>query len=178
MAYPGTSTEVKAYLWRTVCLPTAAYGLDALPISHADIERLESLQGTLIKQSLGLAKRMHHTKLLRPMNIAPVSETIDRMTLSLYSRIFRVDSPARDLCSYMLSKYLLTGVYHKNTLIGRVINMGISPVRAALSPVKLPRTVLPMDGTVDSLRDLIHGEQYTSLNSQQYTRTKLLCRAF
>jgi hypothetical protein len=178
--HAGTSADVKAYmyLWRTSCSPCLTYGLDVLPIAEGLCASLDSLQGTLIKQSLGLGKRSHHSKLIQAMGIPTIRETIQQMTLALYYRVFQVDSPARDLSTYLLSKYILTGICYANTLVGQVITLGASPVGAALNRVKLPHVTMANDGVVDSLRQLIHHEDYQRPYSEQYKMVKLLCCTF
>ena len=54
MAIPGVNTDVnKSYLWNTVCQPVLTYGLDCV---NSTFKKLETCQGNLLKQCLGLSK--------------------------------------------------------------------------------------------------------------------------
>ncbi|KAK2163101.1 hypothetical protein NP493_1481g00019 [Ridgeia piscesae] len=59
------------------------------------MRRLESVQGRLIKQSLELSKLPHNTALLKAPNIEKIEDIVNRNVLSLYNRIYTVESPAR-----------------------------------------------------------------------------------
>ena len=52
------------------------------------MRRLESVQGRLVKQSLGLSKQSHNAALLKTVNIEQVEDTVNRNVLSLYNIIF------------------------------------------------------------------------------------------
>ena len=49
LCYPGLSSAVKVYLWRTCCAPVLTYGCDVLYFNKGDIGNFETLQGNLIK---------------------------------------------------------------------------------------------------------------------------------
>ena len=42
MAYPGSNSDVKAYLWRSICQPVLLYGSDAVNISKKGLSQMES----------------------------------------------------------------------------------------------------------------------------------------
>ena len=67
MKYPGLSSEVKSYLWNSICKPTLLFGMDSLCIHKKHVSRLDSFQAELLKQCLGISKRSHHSKLLSAM---------------------------------------------------------------------------------------------------------------
>ncbi|KAK2186251.1 hypothetical protein NP493_207g00021 [Ridgeia piscesae] len=73
------------------------------------MRRLESVQGRLIKQSLGLSKLSHNTALLKALNIEKIEDIVNRNVLSLYNRIFKVESPARRLMQHLLSRFICYG---------------------------------------------------------------------
>lgn len=50
---------IKGYRWPSSCLATLVYGLDCMKMSRANRHQLKSLQGKLVKKSLGLEKRSH-----------------------------------------------------------------------------------------------------------------------
>ena len=178
LAFPGISADVKSYLWKSVCVHSLTYGLDLMCISKASMAKLESKQGLLIKQAMGIGKRSHHSKLLEAMNILPVEHTVQNMTLSLFHRIMQCDCPARDLNVFMMARYINTGQIYKRSLVGQIITLGLSPVCSALSnkPVKVqyrPNT----DGVVDSIRTLLEGSGCTTW-SYEHTLLRLLTRTF
>ena len=82
---------------------------------------------------MGLSKYSHHTKLLCALGISCVGNTLDKMCINLCKCIFRVDSPTRDLCCHFIDYVYSTGIYNKNTLTGRIIDMCLSPTSLALS---------------------------------------------
>ena len=123
MCYPGLATDAKVHLWKMICLPTLIYGSDALHMDKSDLQRLNSAQGCAIKSLLGLGKRAHHTKLLQALSFPSVQEVINKNTVNFFNRIFKVRSPLRTLCIYLISKYSTTGVLHEGTLVARIVNM-------------------------------------------------------
>jgi len=64
MAYPGAATDIKSYLWKSVCQPVLMYGLDGIPLYKNCITCMDTTQGNVVKQSLGPNKRVHITNLL------------------------------------------------------------------------------------------------------------------
>ena len=128
ITYPGASPDVQACLYKCICQSTLTYGLECMPNSAVQMRRLESVQGKLIKQSLGLNKRSHNTNILRALNINKVQDIVNRNVLSLYTRIFKVESPARRLMIHFLTRYIVHGVAVPGTLIQRVVDIGISHI--------------------------------------------------
>ena len=53
--------SVKAYLWKSVGVPSLVYALGTCNLNQSDLKLLESFQGTMIKNSLYLGKRCHHS---------------------------------------------------------------------------------------------------------------------
>ena len=54
MLYPGATPDVQAYLYKCIWQPTLTYGLECMSSTAIQMCQLESVQGSLIKQSLGL----------------------------------------------------------------------------------------------------------------------------
>ena len=52
-------------------------------LSNAQIKKLEFLQGTVLKSSLGLSIHSHHSKLIRALNVALVCEIIKKTVCDL-----------------------------------------------------------------------------------------------
>ena len=57
MAYPGLSSDVKIHLWKTIGSPSLLYGMDGVHLTKSSLKRLDSFQGSIIKQVLGFNKR-------------------------------------------------------------------------------------------------------------------------
>ena len=87
-----------------------------------------------------------------------------------------MDSPVRDLCICLLFKYVLNGKCIPDTLMGRVVKLGFSPTRAALSYTKPTLLSKPLDGIVDSLRSVIFSPNILSKGSRSHTLLKLLTK--
>ena len=64
------SPFVKAYLWRSIGTPSLMYAIGTCNISSVDLKRLESFQGTIIKNSVYLGKRCHHSALLEALHVS------------------------------------------------------------------------------------------------------------
>jgi len=176
--YPGIQSYVKAYIWNLVCRPTLLYGLESIHLDPASIRQLESLQGSLVKRMNGISKRSHHNNLLLALGIPRVVEGVTDRVLSLYYQIFNVDFPMRNLCTYMLGQYTLSGQYVKNTIVGRLINMGVSPLHVAINKASYPHTQVTEDGYVDSLRFLLTHENFVKPWATEYMLTKLIVKSF
>ena len=73
------------------------------------MRRLESAQGNLFKQSLGLSKLSHITALLKALNIEKIEDIVNINVLALHNRIFKVESPARRLIQHLLSRFIFYG---------------------------------------------------------------------
>ena len=74
----------------TVCTPVLTYGLDGRNINATNMKKLETTQGNLIKQCLGISKRCHSTVTQYVHNI---SDLVKRNTVSIFNRI---SSPAKE----------------------------------------------------------------------------------
>ena len=126
MSYPGLPTGIKSHLWKTVCCPTLLCGIESVSLSKIQFKNIESTQGSLIKQSLGLSKYSHHSKILKAVNVSRCVETINNCRINLLKRIFKVDSPLRNLCCYFAAQYIGHGEVFPQTLAANIINMGVS----------------------------------------------------
>jgi hypothetical protein len=177
MGYPGLHTDVKVHLWKTTCLPALVYGCEAQDISTSDLKSLNSAQGSLLKNILGIGKRSHHSKLLQALSVKKVDDVINERILSFYYRIFQVNSPLMKLCSYLMSEYVVSGVLYKGTIVENIVRMGHSPIISAFKNVK-PTYSGDADGVVESLRYLLYHENYIQQGSNEHILTRLLTRCF
>ena len=174
MLYPGASTDVQSYLFKSICQPTLTYGADCINITDNDILKLDSAQCKLIKQSLGLSKRSHNTELLRALKIKRVNDIVDRNVTSLFHRICNIPSPTRTLCMFNLSQYVLYGVLTPGSLLDRVVRSGHSPINLVINPPVNTNNVPYLDGHVDSLKVLLYHENFIKPYSDEHLLVHLL----
>ena len=179
LSYPGLDTEVKTHIWKSVCTPILTYGLETLSISNRSLSNLESTQGTFVKKYVGIGKRSHNTALLKALDIPRISDHVATKTLSLFNRCFKSQSPLTTLYAYLLSEYIVLGQRNKGSIIDRILNLGYSPVNVAFSDsrFRVPHYV-PGDGTVDSLRYLVHHENFIKPWAEEHVLAVLLTRCF
>ena len=109
MPYPGLPVDLKLHLWHAICRPILTLELETVYLNRVKYGKLESLQGTIVKAFLCLSSHSHHSKWLTALGILSIEESIKSMSVSLMKRIFLVNSPVQCLCSFSMSKYLLTG---------------------------------------------------------------------
>jgi hypothetical protein len=180
MSHPGLDSLTKAHLWRTICAPTLLYGCESLALKERDICKMESAQATLLKKALGLGKRSHHSKVLYALHVPKVSALINKQVLSLYNRIFTVDSPTRGMCLQLMNLYLCNGKTIPGTLLHKVKALGHSPIASAFCKSKGPGFDFnhPEDGVVASLRYLLCHENYIKPYSTEHVLATLLTKAF
>ena len=177
MLYPGATTTVKTYLYNHICQPTLTYGIECMNLTENDIVNLDSAQGKLIKQSLGLNKRSHNTQLLQAMNVKKARELNVKKCTSLFNRIGQVASPTRSLLLYFLSRFILYGEIIPGTLLSRVISQGQSPIKCLFSVPKMCANI-QTDGHIDSIRHLLHHENFIKPYSEEHLLVHLLTIAF
>ncbi|KAK2180202.1 hypothetical protein NP493_453g00018 [Ridgeia piscesae] len=143
------------------------------------MRRLESVQGRLIKQSLGLSKLSHNTALLKTLNIERIEDIVNRNVLSLYNRILRVESPARRLMQHLLSRFIFYGETIHGTLLDMVVSMGESPTKRAFNSQHIYETsVTNNDGLVDSIRHLLFTDNFIKPYSHEHLLVHLLTTAY
>ena len=126
----GISLSVKAYLWKSVRVPSLVYALGTCNINQSDL-KLESFQGTVIKNYMYLGKRCHHSALLKALEVPSIESLIERQRIGLLKRAFRVKSPYTDLVIELISKYIVTGIATRGTLIGQLVENGHAPLTTA-----------------------------------------------
>ena len=172
--YPGLLSEVKAYLWRICCAPVLTFGCDVLHLNVGDLDKLETLQGNLLKQSLGLSRRSHSTDLLQALGVPKIKEVILTKQFSLLKRMMHTKSPNQRFYSSLLSKYILTGEYCCHTLIGRIIDAGYSPILVASTKGSVRPVKQIKNGIADTIRTCIFNASYNNPMSIERSIVKLL----
>ena len=176
--YPGLNCDVKTHLWNTINCPVLTYGLETINISKTELEELQSTQGTIVKRGLGLSKRSHYHRVLQACNIPPIEEVIANNTARLYHNIFQCETPAKVFQSLLLASYIITGKAESGTILDRVIKAGYNPLNIILSKPKFKRNTTEEDGLVESLRQLLHHENYQKPWSLEHLLANLLTKAF
>jgi hypothetical protein len=128
---------------------------------------------------MGLSKRCHSTHLLKAMDISKLRSIITRNTLSLFHRIYKIDSPLITLCNTFIAKYIADGTIIQNTIVGRILNYGLSPVSVAYQGAGAVRGLTQeMDGIAESLQFLPRHENFLKPYSDEHVLTQLLLKAF
>ena len=180
--YPGLSSEVKIHLWKTIGLPSLLYGMENLELRAKELRELEKLQSSIIKRTTGFPLRCHHTHLLNAVNVQKPNFYIQNSLLSLWNRMFLVNSPARRLSEKLLSTYLSKKLVIPGTIIHRMKNTGVSLVKGLFSRIYIPVPQVGNDnvndGVVDSLRYLISHENFIKPYSNEHILGVLLTKAF
>ena len=166
MSYPGAAPEVQAYLYN---------GMECMINSKYQFRRMESIQGRLIKQCLGLSKRSHNSAVLKALKIDKAQNIVNRNVLNLYHRIFKIDSPARNLMHFLLARYITYGTTVPGTLLDRVVSIGESPLKCVFRKCGHKFFILKdgIDGHVDSIRQLLHSRNYVDRNSEEHFMLRL-----
>ena len=134
---------------------------------------MESLQGRLIKQCLGLSKRSHNSAVLKALTIDKAQHIVNRNVLNLYHRIFKI---ARSLMQFLLARYITYGTTVPGTLLDRVVSIGESPLKCVFRKCGQIFLILKngIYGHVDSIRLLLHSRNYVDRNSEEHFMLRLL----
>ena len=165
-------------LWNRVGLPCLGYGMKCVNLTKRNVASLETAQASTIKRVLGISKRSHHSALLKALQVPKVHENIISDTVSFARRAFEIDSAYKNLCLEFLSRYIISGLAPKGSLVDRLCSYGISPTRVALGLPIVRNTPEPSDGVSDSLRYLLHSDNYNNRSSPEYKLASLLVKAF
>ena len=120
-----------------------------------------------------------HTKLIAALRIGMIRDVIEKSTISLFNRVFCVDSPFRNVCVHLLALLLCKGIMIPGTLIHRIYCLGRSPVVTAFGSGNIhERKGQCNDGVVDSMRTLLLSENFNVPGSSEHNLLSLLTRAF
>ena len=146
---------IKAHLWKSIGLSSLLSGVCTGPISTGELSMLESFQGKMIKSSLYLDKRSHHSNILHSLGVRTISDEINLQRANLLRRVFKAPvSSYSKLCSELIAMYINRGTVLKDTLVGQVVNLGLCPIATGFSTsrIKLPSS---NNATNEGLRDSI-----------------------
>ena len=187
MSYPGADIRIKKHLWKTICLPTLLYGMECVPLPNSTLSRLETVQGNHIKQSLGLSKTARTSYLLESLNIPHVGEgahahsVLSNKSASFYHSVFKYDTPATELNTILLSRYISTGEHINGTLIDKIVKSGLSPVSAAFNGSSASNVNVNSTktcGIIDSLQNLLYHQNFMKPYSDEHYFVHLLTKTF
>ena len=92
--------------------------------------------------------------------------------------IFQCETLAKVFQSLLLASYIITGKAESGTILDRVIKAGYNPLNIILSKPKFKRNTTEEDGLVESLRQLLHHENYQKPWSLEHLLANLLTKAF
>ena len=102
---------------------------------------------------------------------------INNNVCKLFHRIFRTNTPARDLQMTFLSHYLSSGQIIKGTILHKLVSIGVSPTHCAFHVPKNEPLTTP-DGLVDSLKYLIYHDNYIKPDSDEHSLVMMMLKAF
>ena len=172
MSFPGLNVEIKRY---SVCVPTLKYGLETMYLSNFQLKKLESIYTRHSFKVISLPEYTQSSLKLRAMNIVPVGEIVKNTVCGLWHRIVMVDSPMRDLCSFFMATYIVSGSVCHKTLFSRVLKLSISPLLSSpnANAYKSPKIILTC-GTKDSLATLLRDLTIQSRESVSLKFLRLL----
>ena len=154
------------------------YGAESLDLSNKDIKKMETCQGNIIKKSLGLSKFSHSTEILCALNINKIHHTSVQNSISLWNRLFSVNSPTTSLCSDLYGNYLQDGSIIPGTLLSKIIHSKLSPLSCAMSKCKYNHQYRTNNGVVDSLKLLLLSENFNKPYSDDHQMAIMLTRSF
>lgn len=169
MCSQGVKPEIVSYLWRSALQPILLYAIQALPMRQCDMKDLESLQGKLIKSSLGFSKYLRTKPLLNALYINSINRLRDIFTMDLFKGMILSTSSARPLYCYFMKKFNAYSDNKFNNLVTRTksicFNYNINAMKYVFNDayskecrkkLKMPAEMKPgHDGLTDSVRDLL-----------------------
>ena len=121
---------------------------------------MEKYQANSVKHLLGLDKRSHHTNLLKAICVPKVGDVIKNNVLSVYFRSMQVNSPLKNLNMYFLYNYVMFNNLIPGTLVKKISDLGMCPIKQIFENQKLKKKKEDSDGMIDSLRYLIYHENF------------------
>ena len=177
MGYPGCSASIKSYLWKTMCQPVLLYGLECFNLPGRCFKDLETCQGNLVKQSLGFSKRSRTSFTLQAMNVFKVVDCFKKSAMTLFNRVFTMDSPIRLLYIHFLSIFICDECVVPGSFIDRILSFNLSPVECAFTRMSTDSSQQSC-GVTDSLKILLMHQNFLKPYSDEHIMAMLLTRSF
>ena len=167
----------KAFLWRSVVVPSLTFGCDVAPLRPRDVERLDACQSSSVKAALRLPQSARHSALLKALNIPRVQQILRANVLRTLSSCFRSDHRLRQAIIRGLARAVIRPREFDGSFIGQVMDVcnnslgNLFDASSGTIPKSLIAPPNPKDGVVDSIR--------TACGYDEPIRTivlRLLCR--
>ena len=166
----GVKPEIVSYLWRSALQPILLYAIQSVPLRQCDVKELESLQGKLVKSSLGLSKYLRTKPLLNALYINSINRLRDLYSMDLFKGMLLSSSSASNLYCYFVKKFNHSTDNKFNNLITRVKSIcsshNIEAIRYVFNDaytqdcrrkLKYPMEMKPgHDGLIDTVRHMLH----------------------
>ena len=176
--YPGLSKEVKVHLCKTIGYPSLLYGMENLELRAKDLRDLEKS----VKGTTGFPLLCPYTHLSNAVNVQKPNFYTRNPLLSLWNRLFLVESPACHLSDKLFSTYLSKKVVIPGTIIHRIKSTGVSLVKGLFSRLYIPipkvGNDIVIDSVVGSLIYLISNENFIKPYSNEHILGVFLTKAF
>ena len=123
-------------------------------------------------------KSCHNGPLLKALNIDRICDVINNKVLGLFNQIFTIcNSPVYELNCFFLTRFLSQDVITKGTLLSKIVDLKVSPIKAALNKIKFI-SEKRADGLTDSIRNIAFTVQYSNPFSMEHNLLNLLLRSF
>ena len=104
---------------------------------------------------------------------------INNQRVNLLRRVFSArPSSYSNLCAEIINNYFVSGIVPKNTLVGHVIELGLSPIKIAFSndKIKLDSLSRCTDGLSDSISHVL--KQHIRPGDENHILLQGLTRSF
>ena len=131
--------------------------------------------------ALGLSKTARTSYLLKSLNIPHVHSVLSQKSASFYHSVFKYDTPATELNTILLSRYISTGELINGTLIDKIVKSGLSPVSVAFNGSSASNVNVNSTktcGIIDSLQNLLCHQNRMKPYSDEHYFVHLLSKAF
>ena len=87
LGYEGIEASKKGFVYKTYIRPKLIYGMDNFELNSAQIKKLQSLDGAILKRLLDVSKYCYNTELFISLKMLPMTDLCKRLKLSLFVRL-------------------------------------------------------------------------------------------
>ena len=152
--FRGVSPHVAARIFQTGVRTILTYGCEAICISNAEMKKLETAQGKLLKCVLGLKKFSRTTAILRAIDVSFIKDSVFINGIKLLKSCLSHHSNASNFYTMLLSSNIHD---RQNTLVSRCFARGANPMNALFNDNFCQFNLHDGydDGLVDSIRLLL-----------------------
>jgi hypothetical protein len=114
--------KIKTSLYKCYTRPVLFYGSENIIYRKNEIKKLQTMEATLVKRSLGLSSRTRTTKLLYAMEIEPTDIRERYLKLKFIKRLFN-NEYTKLVINEIIDLWLNAGLLYKDSLIKHIINV-------------------------------------------------------